>query len=138
MQQRRFEPAHLSLALSRRLMRNLCAVVLVSVRAMGDALTPPMTRSPSTKRRGPRESNGRSVVGRGELVAVERLAASGRLPVECVAVPVRQTAAYVAVGDQLVASLAQQAATPRGRAHPTGAAATRTAPPLRLVRRTTA
>ena len=38
------------------------------------------------------------VVGRGELVAVERLAASGRLPVECVAVPARQTAAYVAVG----------------------------------------
>ena len=31
-----FEPAHLSLALSRRLMRNLCAVVLVSARAMGD------------------------------------------------------------------------------------------------------
>ena len=42
-------------------------------------------------------------------------------------------------GDQLVAYLAQQAqATPRGRAHPTGAAATRTAPALRLVRRTTA
>ena len=41
-------------------------------------------------------------------------------------------------GDQLVAYLAQQAqATPRGRAHPTGAAATRTAPALRLVRRTT-
>ena len=78
------------------------------------------------------------VVGRGELVAAERLAASGRLPVECVAVPARQTAAYVAVGDQLVASLAQQAQAPRGRAHPTGAAATRTAPPLRLVRRTTA
>ena len=52
--------------------------------------------------------------------------------------PARQTAAYVAVGDQLVASLAQQAQAPRGRAHPTGAAATRTAPPLRLVRRTTA
>ena len=31
-----FEPAHLSLALSRRLMRNLCAIVRVSVRAMGD------------------------------------------------------------------------------------------------------
>ena len=42
-------------------------------------------------------------------------------------------------GEQLVAYLAQQAqATPRGRAHPTGAAATRTAPALRLVRRTTA
>ena len=42
-------------------------------------------------------------------------------------------------GDQLVAYLAQQAqAVPRGRAHPTGAAATRTAPALRLVRRTTA
>ena len=42
-------------------------------------------------------------------------------------------------GDQLVAYLAQQAqALPRGRAHPTGAAVTRTAPPLRLVRRTTA
>ena len=38
------------------------------------------------------------VVGRGELVAVERLAASGRLPVECFAVPARQSAAYVAVG----------------------------------------
>ena len=42
-------------------------------------------------------------------------------------------------GDQLVAYLAQHAqTTPRGRAHPTGAAVTRTAPPLRLVRRTTA
>ena len=42
-------------------------------------------------------------------------------------------------GDQLVAYLAQQAqATPRGRAHPTAAAATRTAPALRLVQRTTA
>ena len=42
-------------------------------------------------------------------------------------------------GDQLVAYLAQHAqATPRGRAHPTGGAATRPAPPLRLVRRTTA
>ena len=42
-------------------------------------------------------------------------------------------------GDQLVAYLAQQAqALPRGRAHPTSAAVTRTAPPLRLVRRTTA
>ena len=42
-------------------------------------------------------------------------------------------------GDQLVAYLAQQAqATPRGRAHPTGAAAPRTASPLRLVRRGTA
>ena len=41
-------------------------------------------------------------------------------------------------GDQLVAYLAQQAqATPAARA-PTGAAATRTAPALRLVRRTTA
>ena len=39
-------------------------------------------------------------------------------------------------GDQLVAYLAQHAqATPRGRAHP---ARPRTAPPLRLVRRTTA
>ena len=44
-------------------------------------------------------------------------------------------------GDQLVAYLEQhaQAQAPRGRAHPTGGAAvTRTAPPLRLVRRTTA
>ena len=41
-------------------------------------------------------------------------------------------------GDQLVAYLAQQAQAPRGRAHPTGAAVTRTAPALRLVRRTTA
>ena len=54
------------------------------------------------------------------------------------AIPARQTAAYVAVGDQLVASLAQPAQAPRGRAHPTGAVATRTAPPLRLVYRTTA
>ena len=41
-------------------------------------------------------------------------------------------------GDQLVEYLAQHAqATPRG-ARPTGTAAPRTAPPLRLVRRTTA
>ena len=32
----RFEPAHLSLALSRRLMRHLGTIVRVSVRAMGD------------------------------------------------------------------------------------------------------
>ena len=38
-------------------------------------------------------------------------------------------------GDQLVEYLAQQAWTPRGRAHPTSP---RPAPPLRLVRRTTA
>ena len=41
-------------------------------------------------------------------------------------------------GDQLVAYLAQQVQAPRGRAHPAGTAAPRTAPPLRLVRRTTA
>ena len=43
-------------------------------------------------------------------------------------------------GDQLVAYLAQHAqATPRGgRPHPARTAAPRTAPPLRLVRRTTA
>ena len=43
-------------------------------------------------------------------------------------------------GDQLVAYLAQHAqATPRGgRPHPIRTAAPRTAPPLRLVRRTTA
>ena len=41
-----FEPAHLSLALSRRLMRNLCAVVLVSVRAMGDGRHDRSVRSP--------------------------------------------------------------------------------------------
>ena len=43
-------------------------------------------------------------------------------------------------GDQLVAYLEQHAPAqaPCGRAHPTGAAVTRTAPPLRLVRRTTA
>ena len=43
-------------------------------------------------------------------------------------------------GDQLVAYLAQQAqATPRGgRPHPARTAAPRPAPPLRLVRRTTA
>ena len=43
-------------------------------------------------------------------------------------------------GDQLVAYLAQHAqATPRGgRPYPAGTAVPRTAPPLRLVRRTTA
>ena len=43
-------------------------------------------------------------------------------------------------GDQLVEYLAQHApATPRGeRPHPARTAASRTAPPLRLVRRTTA
>ena len=43
-------------------------------------------------------------------------------------------------GDQLVAYLAQHAqATPRGgRLHPARTAASRTTPPLRLVRRTTA
>ena len=42
-------------------------------------------------------------------------------------------------GDQLVEYLVQHAqTTPRGRAHPTGAAVTRTVPPLRLVRRSTA
>ena len=41
-------------------------------------------------------------------------------------------------GDQLVEYLAQQARTPCGRSHPVGTAARRTAPPLRLVRRTTA
>ena len=39
-----------------------------------------------------------SVLARQAAVAVERLAASGRLPVACVAVSARQTAAYVAVG----------------------------------------
>ncbi len=38
-------------------------------------------------------------------------------------------------GDQLVAYLAQQAQASRGRAHSAGAAAPRTAAPLRLVRR---
>ena len=52
------------------------------------------------------------VVGRGELGAVERLAASGRLPVECVAVPARQTAAYVAVG-----SAADRSAAAAAREH---------------------
>ena len=41
-----FEPAHLSLALSRRLMRHLCAVVRVSVRAMGDGRHDCSVRSP--------------------------------------------------------------------------------------------
>ena len=41
-------------------------------------------------------------------------------------------------GDQLVEYLEQQAQAPRGRAHPAGTAAPRTAPPLRLVRRGTA
>ena len=40
------EPAHLSLALSRRLMRHFCAVVLVSVRAMGDGQHDCSVRSP--------------------------------------------------------------------------------------------
>ena len=39
-----------------------------------------------------------SVLARQAAVAVERLAASGRLPVACVAVSARQTAASVAVG----------------------------------------
>ena len=38
-------------------------------------------------------------------------------------------------GDQLVAYLAQQAQAPRGRVHPTGAAAARTAPPYGATRR---
>ena len=54
------------------------------------------------------------VVGRGELVAVERLAASGRLPVECFAVPARQSAAYVAVGS--AADRGAGAAAPRAQA----------------------
>ncbi len=41
-----FEPAHLSLALSRRLMRHLCAIVRVSVRAMGDGRHDRSVRSP--------------------------------------------------------------------------------------------
>ena len=52
---------------------------------------------------------------------------------------VRQPRWLLEAGDQLVAYLEQHAqATPRGRAHPTGAAVTRTVPPLRLVRRTIA
>ena len=46
--------------------------------------------------------------------------------------------ALLDAGDQLVAYLAQQAQAPRRRAHSVSTAAPRTAPPLRLVRRTTA
>ena len=42
------------------------------------------------------------------------------------------------VGDQLVEYLAQHAQATPPRARPTGTAVPRTAPPLRLVRRTTA
>ena len=42
----RLEAPHLALPLTRRLMRNLCAVVLVSVRAMGDGRHDCSVRSP--------------------------------------------------------------------------------------------
>ena len=48
---RGFDPAHLSRALSRRLMRNLCAVVLVSVRALGDGRHDRPSRCPMSSSR---------------------------------------------------------------------------------------
>ena len=56
------------------------------------------TRYPPNARRTEAECTRLSVLARHAAVAVERLAASGRLPVECVAVSARQTAASVAVG----------------------------------------
>ena len=56
------------------------------------------TRYPPNARRTEAKCTRLSVLARQAAVAVERLAASGRLPVECVAVSARQTAASVAVG----------------------------------------
>ena len=56
------------------------------------------TRYPPNARRTEATCTRLSVLARHAAVAVERLAASGRLPVECVAVSARQTAASVAVG----------------------------------------
>ena len=56
------------------------------------------TRYPPNARRTEAKCTRLSVLARQAAVAVERLAASGRLPVACVAVSARQTAAYVAVG----------------------------------------
>ena len=56
------------------------------------------TRYPPNARRTEAKCPRLSVLARQAVVAVERLAASGRLPVACVAVSARQTAASVAVG----------------------------------------
>ena len=56
------------------------------------------TRYPPNARRTEATCTRLSVLARQAAVAVERLAASGRLPVACVAVSARQTAASVAVG----------------------------------------
>ena len=56
------------------------------------------TRYPPNARRTEATCTRLSVLARHAAVAVERLAASGRLPVACVAVSARQTAASVAVG----------------------------------------
>ena len=56
------------------------------------------TRYPPNARRTEAKCTRLSVLARQAAVAVERLAASGRLPVACVAVLARQTAASVAVG----------------------------------------
>ena len=56
------------------------------------------TRYPPNARRTEAKCTRLSVLARHAAVAVERLAASGRLPVACVAVSARQTAASVAVG----------------------------------------
>ena len=56
------------------------------------------TRYPPNARRTEAKCTRLSVLARQAAVAVERLAASGRLPVEGVAVSARQTAASVAVG----------------------------------------
>ena len=80
------------------------------------------TRYPPNARRTEAECIRLSVLARHAAVAVERLAASGRLPVACVAVSARQTAAYVAVGrargdhwpDERVALLRVVVVYPRG------------------------
>ena len=56
------------------------------------------TRYPPNARRTEAKCTRLSVLARQAAVAVERLAASGRLPVACIAVSARQTAASVAVG----------------------------------------
>ena len=63
-----FEPAHLSLALSRRLMRNLCAVVLVSVRAMGDGRHDRSVRSPVAAQLVGDQSHGLTLLALQQLV----------------------------------------------------------------------
>ena len=63
-----FEPAHLSLALSRRLMRHLCAVVRVSVRAMGDGRHDRSVRSPVAAQLVGDQSHGLTLLALQQLV----------------------------------------------------------------------